>query len=167
MESANIDPYNNVEQEYKLFCRCEDDDDDEGLPIKHVTKMPNLSSVLFVYGGDAASIATALRKATGAYWSQTMCLQSRSASRSLRFKHYLKFVVPILLHGCQTWTCCRKLHNRFQIWENNMLRKMMPIKNIEDEAWQMFFRRHSRYVRNMFMTESYMSMSERVLRAIL
>jgi hypothetical protein len=62
-------------------------------------------------------------------------LSSSLISKNLKIKIYKTVVLPVVLHGCETWSLTLREEHRLTIFENKVLRILGP-KREEDGSWR-------------------------------
>lgn len=132
-----------------------------------VPHLPSLGSCISPDGSDYEAVKMALRKATSCFWSQKSMLLSKHVTRKEKFAHYVKHVIPVLVHSSAMWTWSKHLCGSLNAWENDILRKMCFIKRTEGEEWVAWIRRHTRAARKTFYGCGYLSITERCLKNML
>jgi hypothetical protein len=58
------------------------------------------------------------------YHSVQSLLSSRLLSRSVKVKIYKTIILPLVLHGCETWSLTLKEEHRLRVSENRILRRI-------------------------------------------
>jgi hypothetical protein len=51
-------------------------------------------------------------------------LSSRLISKNLKIKIYKTVILPVVLHGCETWSLTLREEHRLRVFENRMLRRI-------------------------------------------
>jgi hypothetical protein len=51
-------------------------------------------------------------------------LSSRLLSRNVKVKTYKTIILPIVLHGCETWSLTLREEHRLRVFENRVLRRI-------------------------------------------
>jgi hypothetical protein len=54
----------------------------------------------------------------------------------LKMKIYKTVILPVVLHGCETWSLTLRQEHRLRISENRVLRKIFGPKREEDGSWR-------------------------------
>jgi hypothetical protein len=63
-------------------------------------------------------------------------LSSHLISKNLKIKIYETVILPVVLHGCETWSLTLGEEHRLRVFENRVLRKIFRPKREEDESWR-------------------------------
>jgi hypothetical protein len=63
------------------------------------------------------------------YYSVQNLLSSHLISKYLKIKIYKTVILPIVLHGCETWSLTLKEEHRLRIFENRVLRRIFGPKS--------------------------------------
>jgi hypothetical protein len=56
--------------------------------------------------------------------------------KKLKIKMNKTVILPLLLHGCETWFLILREEHRLRVSENKMLRKIFGPKREEDGSWK-------------------------------
>jgi hypothetical protein len=59
-------------------------------------------------------------------------LSSRFLSKNTKIRVYRTVVLPVVLHGCETWSVTLREEQRLRVFENRVLRRILGPKR--DEA---------------------------------
>jgi len=59
------------------------------------------------------------------------CLSSSLLSTNLKIKNYRNIILPVVLHGCETWTLTLREERRLRVFENRVLRRICGPKRDE------------------------------------
>jgi hypothetical protein len=51
---------------------------------------------------------------------------------------YKTVILPVVLHGCETWSLTLREEHRLRVFENRVLRKIFGPKMEEDGSWGKF-----------------------------
>jgi hypothetical protein len=65
------------------------------------------------------------------YHSVQSLLSSRLLSRNVKVKIYKTIILPLVLHGCETWFLTLREENRLRVFENRVLRRIFGPKKDE------------------------------------
>jgi hypothetical protein len=60
-------------------------------------------------------------------------LSSRLLSRNVKVKIYKTIILPVVLHGCETWSLTVKDEHRLRVFENRIARRVFAPKRVEIE----------------------------------
>jgi hypothetical protein len=56
--------------------------------------------------------------------------------KKLKIKIYKTVILPVVLHGCETWSLAWGEEHRLRVFENTVLRKIFGPKREEDGSWR-------------------------------
>ena len=59
------------------------------------------------------------------------CLSSSLLSTNLKIKNYRNIILPVVLHGCETWSLTLTEERRLRVFENRVLRRICGPKGDE------------------------------------
>ena len=65
------------------------------------------------------------------YYSVENILSSRQLSEKLNVNTYKTVILPVVLHGCETWSLMLIEEHRLRVFENKVLRKIVGAKRDE------------------------------------
>jgi len=72
----------------------------------------------------AEEIKSRLRSGYACYYSVQNLLSSRLLSKNLKIKIYRTIILPVVLHGCETWSLTLREERKLRVFENNVLRRI-------------------------------------------
>jgi hypothetical protein len=109
---------------------------------KHSTKIANRSFegvAKFKYLGTTLrdqncmqeEIKSRLNSGNACYHSVQSLLSSCLLSRNLKVKIYKTVILPVVLHGCETWSLTLRGEHRLRVFENRVLRRIFGPKRDE------------------------------------
>jgi len=55
-------------------------------------------------------------------------LSSSLLSKNLKIKMYRTIIVPVVLHGCESWSLTLREERRLRLFENRVLRRVLGPK---------------------------------------
>ena len=64
------------------------------------------------------------------YYSLEKILSSRLLSKKLKINTYKTIILPVVLHGCETWSLTLREEHRLRLFENKVLRKIFGAKRL-------------------------------------
>ena len=67
-------------------------------------------------------IRSRLRSGNACYHSVQKLLSSRLLSKNLKIKIYTTIILPVVLHGCETWSMTLREEGKLRVFENMVLR---------------------------------------------
>jgi hypothetical protein len=56
--------------------------------------------------------------------------------KTIKIKIYKTVILPVVLHGCETWSLTLKEEHRLRVFENRVLRRIFGPKREEDRSWR-------------------------------
>jgi hypothetical protein len=77
-------------------------------------------------------IKSRLNSGNACYHSVQSLLSSCLFTRNLKVKIYKTIILPVVLHGCETWSLTLREEHRLRVFENRVLRRIFGPKR--DEA---------------------------------
>jgi hypothetical protein len=82
-------------------------------------------------------IKSRLNSGNACYNSVQSLLSSRLLSSNLNVKIYETTILPVVLHGCETWYLTLREKHRLRVFENRMLRRIFgPKRDEETGEWR-------------------------------
>jgi hypothetical protein len=76
-------------------------------------------------------IKSRLNSGNACYHSVQSLLSSRLLSRNVKVKMYKTVILPVVLHGCETWSLTMREGHRLRVFENRVLRRIFGPKRDE------------------------------------
>jgi hypothetical protein len=97
------------------------------------------------------------------YRSGQNLLSSRLLPKNLKIRIYKIIVLPVVLHGCETWSLTLREEHRLRVLENRMLRRIFgPKRDEERGGWRKL---HTEELHNMYSSPSIIRMvNSRMMR---
>jgi len=80
----------------------------------------NLTDQNFIQG----EIKSRLKSGHACYHSMQNLLPFRLLSKNLKIKMYRTIILPVVLHGCETWSLALREKRRLRFCENRVLRRI-------------------------------------------
>jgi hypothetical protein len=77
-------------------------------------------------------IKSRLKSGNACYHSFQNLLSSRLLSKNTKIRVYRTIILPVVLHGCETWSLTLREEQRLRVFENRVLRRIFGPKR--DEA---------------------------------
>jgi hypothetical protein len=77
-----------------------------------------------------------LNSGNASYYSVQNLLFSCLISKNLKIKIYKTVILPVVLHGCKTWSLTLGEEHRLRGFESRVLRKIFGPKREEDGSWR-------------------------------
>jgi hypothetical protein len=81
-------------------------------------------------------IKSRLNAGNSCYYSVQTLLSSRLFSKNLKIKICKTIILPVVLHGCETWSLRSREGCRLRVFENNILRRIFGPKRDENGEWR-------------------------------
>jgi hypothetical protein len=82
------------------------------------------------------------------YHSVQNLLTSRLLSKKLKIRIYKTIILPVVLHGCETWSLTSREEHRLSVFENRVLRKVFGPKR--DEVTGEWRKLHNEELRDLY-----------------
>ena len=76
-------------------------------------------------------IKSRLKSGNACYHSVQNILSSSLLSKNLKIKIYRTIILPVVLHGCETWSLTLRKERRLRVFENRVLRRIFGPKRDE------------------------------------
>jgi hypothetical protein len=71
------------------------------------------------------------------YLSVQNLLSSRLLSKNVKIRIYKTIILPLVLHGCETWSLTLREEHRLRVFENRVLRKIFgPTRDEVIGGWR-------------------------------
>jgi len=82
------------------------------------------------------------------YYSAQNLLSSRLLSKNLKIKIYRSIILPVVLHGCETWSLTLREERRLRVFENRVLSRVFGSKR--DEVTAEWRKLHNEELRDLY-----------------
>ena len=76
-------------------------------------------------------------------------MSSRSLSKNLKIKIYRTIILPVVLHGCETWSLTLREERKLRVFENMVLRRIFGPRS--DEVTGEWRRLHNEELSDLYM----------------
>jgi len=76
-------------------------------------------------------IKSRLRPGNAYYHSVQYLLSSKLLSKNLKIKIYRTIILPVVLHGCETWSLILKEERKLRVFESMVLRRIFEPRRDE------------------------------------
>jgi hypothetical protein len=63
-------------------------------------------------------------------------LSNRLPSKNVKIKTYRNIILPVVLHGCETWLLTFREECELRVFENRVLRIIGPNKDMVTKKWR-------------------------------
>jgi hypothetical protein len=73
-------------------------------------------------------IKSSLNSGNASYHSVQSLLSSCLLTRNVKVKIYKTVILPVVLHGCETWSLSLREEHRLRVFENRVLRRIFGPK---------------------------------------
>jgi hypothetical protein len=94
-----------------------------------------------------------LNSGNACYHSVQKRFSSRLLSKIIKIRVYKTIVLPVVLHGCETWFLTLREKHRLRVFEKKVLRRIFVPKR--DECWRKL---HNEEPRNLYYSPSIIRM---------
>jgi hypothetical protein len=78
-----------------------------------------------------AEIKSRLKSGNACYYSVQNLLSSSLLSKNVKLKIYRTIILPVVLHGCESWSLTLREESRLRVFENKVLRRIFGPKRDE------------------------------------
>jgi hypothetical protein len=93
-----------------------------------------------------------LNLGSACYHSAQNLLSSRLLSKNVKIRIYKTIILPVVLHGCETWSLTLREKHRLRVFENRVLRKIFGPKR--DEVIGGWRKLHNEELHNLYCSPS-------------
>jgi hypothetical protein len=90
------------------------------------------------------------------YHSVRNLLSSHLLSKNMKIRIYKTIILPVVLHGCETWSLTLREEHRLRVFENKVLRRIFGLK--WDEVTGEWRKLHNEELHNMYSSPSVITM---------
>ena len=97
-----------------------------------------LGSLLTNQNSIQGEIKCRLKAGNSCYYSVQTILSSQLLSKNLKIKIYKTIILPVVLHGCETWTLTLSEERRLTGFESRIPRRIFEPKSGEDSTMSNF-----------------------------
>jgi hypothetical protein len=97
-----------------------------------------------------------LNSGNACYHSVQNLLSSRLLSKNVKIRIYKTIVLPVVLHGCETWSVTLREEYRLRVFENRVLRRIFGPRR--DEVMGGWRKPHNEELRNFYSSPSIIRM---------
>jgi hypothetical protein len=103
--------------------------------FENVAKFEYLVTTLTNQNDIRDEIKSRLNSGNACYFSVQNLLSSR-LTKTLKIKVYKTVILPVVLHGCETWSLTLMEEHRLRVSENRVLRRIFGPKREEEGSWR-------------------------------
>jgi hypothetical protein len=100
-----------------------------------VEKFKYLGATLTNQNDIHDKIKSRLNSGNVCYYSVQNLLSFRLISKNLKIKTYKTVILPVVLHGCETWSLTMREEHTLRVFENRVLTRIFGPEREEDESW--------------------------------
>jgi hypothetical protein len=79
-------------------------------------------------------------------------LSSRLLSKTITIRIYRTIILPVVLHGLETWSVTLREEHRLRMFENRVLRRLIGLKR--DDVTGVWRKLHSEELHNLYSLSS-------------
>ncbi|KAJ4437682.1 hypothetical protein ANN_17827 [Periplaneta americana] len=101
------------------------------LSFEEVEKFKYLGATVTNINDTREEIKCRINMGNACYYSVEKLLSSSLLSKNLKVRIYKTVTLPVVLHGCETWTPTLREEQRLRVFENKVLRKIFGAKRNE------------------------------------
>ena len=73
-------------------------------------------------------IKSRLKTGNACYRPVQTLLSSSLLSKNFKIKIYINIILPVALHGCETWSLTLREERRLRVFENRVLREYLDLR---------------------------------------
>ena len=99
--------------------------------IERAEEFKYLGKTLTNKNSIQVEIKSRLKLGNACYNSMQNLLSSSLLSKKLKIKIYRTIILPVVLHGCETWSLTPREERRLRVFENRVLRRVFGPKRDE------------------------------------
>jgi hypothetical protein len=97
-----------------------------------------------------------LNSGNACYHSVQNLLSSRLVSKNIKFRIYKTIILPVVLHGCETWSLTLRKEHSLRVFENRVLRRIFGPRRVEVmEEWRKL---HNEELHNFYSSPNILRM---------
>ena len=114
-----------------------------------------LGTTLMNQNSIQEEIKSKLMSGNSCYHSVQNILSSSLLSKNMKFQIYRTIILPVVLHGCETWSLTLRQQHRLRFFENRVLRRIFrPKKNEVTGEWRKL---HNEELNDLYSSSKYYS----------
>jgi len=120
----------------------------ENSTFERVEEFKCLGTTLANQNSIAEEIKSRLRSGNACYHSVQNLLSSRLLSINLKTEIYRTIILPVVLHGCETWSLTLRKERKLSVFENMVLRRILGPRR--DEVTGEWRRLHNEELNDLY-----------------
>ncbi|KAJ4433063.1 hypothetical protein ANN_15320 [Periplaneta americana] len=101
------------------------------LSFEEVEKFKYLGATVKNINHTREEIKRRINMGNACYCSVEKLLSSSLLSKNLKVRIYKTVILPVILHGCETWTLTLREEQRLRVFENKVLRKYLGLRGMK------------------------------------
>jgi hypothetical protein len=88
--------------------------------------------------------------------NQSTTLSSHLLSKDVKIRIYKTKILPVVLHGCETWSLTLREEHKLGVFRSSVLRRIFGTKR--DEATEGWRKLHNKELRDLYSSTSIISL---------
>jgi hypothetical protein len=96
--------------------------------FENVAQFGYLGTTITIRNLIQEEIKRRLNSGNACYHSVQNILSSRLLSRNIKIRIYKTIILPVVLHGCETWSLTLRKEPRLRVFDNRVLRRIFGLK---------------------------------------